>query len=85
VELVPSNDSDGEQQGLIHMLGADPDYQGRGIGRKVLMAGLAYLMKKGVKTASLSVDSSNRSACNLYRSIGFVRQSRNLWYEREVV
>lgn len=84
VELVPSADASGEQQGLIHMLGADPDYQGRGIGRKALMAGLAYLMNKGVKTASLSVDSSNRSACNLYRSIGFVRQARNLWYEREV-
>ncbi|HEY97267.1 MAG TPA: GNAT family N-acetyltransferase [Dehalococcoidia bacterium] len=84
VELVPSADVSGEQQGLIHMLGADPDYQRRGVGRKVLMAGLAYLMKKGVKTASLSVDSANHSAVNLYRSIGFVRQARNLWYENEV-
>lgn len=84
VELVPSADTSGEQQGLIHMLGADPDYQRRGIGRKALMAGLAYLMKKGVKTALLSVDSSNSSAVNLYRSIGFKRQARILWYEKEV-
>jgi mycothiol synthase len=84
VELVPSADNGSEQDGIIHMLGADPDYQGKGIGRKALMAGLAYLMKKGVKTASLSVDSKNRSACNLYRSIGFIRQAKNLWYEKEV-
>jgi mycothiol synthase len=84
VELVPSVDISGKQEGLIHMLGADPDYQGKGIGRTALMAGLAYLVKKGIKTASLSVDSTNRSACNLYRSIGFERQARNLWYEKEV-
>lgn len=84
VEIVPSDDKKNEQAGLIHMLGADPDYQGKGIGRKALMAGLAYLMKKGIRTASLSVDSKNRSACNLYRSLGFERQTRNLWYEREV-
>ena len=83
-EIVPSSDNDSEQEGIIHMLGADPDYQGKGIGRKALMAGLAYLMKKGVKTASLSVDSKNRSACNLYRSIGFTQQAKNLWYEKEV-
>jgi mycothiol synthase len=84
VEIVPSVDNDSEQEGIIHMLGADPDYQGKGIGRKALMAGLAYLMKKGVKTVSLSVDSKNRSACNLYRSIGFEQYAKNLWYEREV-
>ncbi len=84
VELVSSADNGEEQAGLIHMLGADPDYQGKGIGRKALMAGLAYLMKKGIRIASLSVDSKNRSACNLYRSLGFERQTRNLWYEREV-
>ncbi len=84
VETAPSVYNDSEQEGIIHMLGADPDYQGKGIGRKALMAGLAYLMKKGVKTASLSVDSKNRSACNLYRSIGFELQAKNLWYEKEV-
>ena len=74
----------GRRSGSDRRAFADPDYQGKGIGRKALMAGLAYLMKKGVKTASLSVDSKNRSACNLYRSIGFERRARNLWYEREV-
>jgi ribosomal protein S18 acetylase RimI-like enzyme len=48
------------------------------------MAGLAYLIDKGVKTASLSVDSKNRAATGLYRSIGFKTQAKNLWYEKEV-
>lgn len=84
VEIVPSDNVKDEREGIILMLGTDPDYQGKGIGRKALMAGLAYLMNKGVKTAKLSVDSSNRSAGNLYRSLGFERQAINLWYEKKI-
>ena len=83
LEIVP-NDDDGENEGIIHMLGADPEHRGKGIGRKALMAGLAYLMKKGVKTAALSVDSTNRTACRLYQSLGFEIFRENLWYERRV-
>jgi mycothiol synthase len=84
VELVPSIDNSNKQEGIIHMLGIDPERRGKGIGRKALMAGLAYLINKGVKTASLSVDSKNRPATNLYRSIGFKTQAKSLWYEKEV-
>lgn len=84
LEMAPSTADDSEREGLIHMLGADPDYRGKGIGRKALLAGLDCLMKKGVKTASLSVDSANRSARNLYRSLGFERRAKSLWYEKEI-
>ncbi len=71
-------------QGRIYMLGADPDYRGRGIGRKTLLAGLAYLKNKGVSNVWLIIDSENKTACSLYESVGFVPQTSYLWYEKAV-
>jgi len=73
-----------EKKGRIGMLGVDPDYRGRGIGRVALLAGLAYLKNKGVRVVELGVDSENRTACTLYHSVGFKRWSSNLWYEKAV-
>lgn len=82
VEIIP--DDEGWPEGVIHMLGTDPDYQGRGVGKKALLAGLAYLKKKGILTATLNVDRDNWTACGLYESIGFKTFRQNVWYEKRV-
>ncbi|MFC1944779.1 GNAT family N-acetyltransferase [Chloroflexota bacterium] len=69
-------------KGRIYMLGVDPDYRGRGIGKLLLLAGLSYLKSKGVAVAELTVDSQNRAACALYKSVGFEVSSSTLWYEK---
>jgi mycothiol synthase len=74
----------GKEEGVIHMLGTDPAYRGRGIGRRVLLAGLAYLRSKGVQVARLTVDSENTEACNLYKSVGFEVRKSSLWYAKTV-
>jgi len=76
--------AESEKKGRIYMLGADPDYRGRGIGKAVLSAGLAYLKSKGMCTAELTVDSENKAARVLYRSTGFKRWSSSLWYEKSL-
>lgn len=68
----------------IYMLGVDPDYRGKGIGRKVLLAGLSYLKNKGIQIAELTVDSENKAACSLYYSAGFNIWTRSLWYEKSI-
>lgn len=73
-----------ERKGQIFMLGVDPDYRGRGIGKTVLLAGLSYLKSKGFPVAELTVDSQNKAACALYQSIGFKVQDSILWYEKAV-
>jgi len=73
-----------ESEGQIYMIGVAPDFQGRGMGRKVLLAGLAYLKSKGCTAAKLTVDSQNKAACNLYQSIGFTVRDELLWYEKAV-
>ncbi|MEE9399016.1 MAG: GNAT family N-acetyltransferase [Dehalococcoidales bacterium] len=74
----------GEKMGRICMLGVDPDYRDRGIGRIALVAGLNYLQSSGVQVAELTVDSENRAARALYHSVGFKEWSRSLWYEKAV-
>lgn len=68
--------------GRIYMLGVNPDYRGRGIGREVLLAGLSYLKGNGVGIVELTVDSENRAARALYRSAGFRIETMSLWYEK---
>ena len=84
VEIVPGIQPGEESAGEIHMIGADPEYQGKGIGKKVLLAGLSYLQDKEITTAYLSVDSENKSALTLYDSVGFKLHRKTLWYEKKV-
>jgi mycothiol synthase len=74
----------GQKKGRILMLGVDPDYRGRGIGRMALRAGLSYLKDKGVAVVELTVDSENPAAYSLYESSGFRVLTRSLYYEKPV-
>jgi mycothiol synthase len=84
VEIVYGSEPDDDPAGEIHMIGSDPEYQGQGIGKKVLLAGLAYLKDKGTRTTYLSVDSENQSALALYYSVGFELHRKTIWYEKRV-
>lgn len=70
-----------EKRGQIHMLGVAPNYQEKGIGKEILLAGLAYLKRKGIKVVQLTVDSESHAARYLYESVGFEVCSKTLWYE----
>jgi mycothiol synthase len=58
--------------GEIYVIGVDPDFQGRGWGRALTLAGLDWLARRGLGTGMLYADRSNRTAISLYRSMGFV-------------
>jgi len=77
-------DGRGNSWGRIGMLGVDLDYQGRGLGRELLLTGLSFLRGKGHDTAQLTVDGENTVAYNLYRSVGFTLRDKSLWYEKYV-
>jgi mycothiol synthase len=72
------------RKGRIHMLGVDPSYRGKGIGRELMAIGLTRLREKGLRVAELTVDNENEAACTLYQGIGFEVQAITLWYERLV-
>jgi ribosomal protein S18 acetylase RimI-like enzyme len=66
----------------IHMFGINPEYQGKGWGKKIFASGLNDLKKKGAVLTEISVDSENTPALALYRSFGFKLKARDFWYEK---
>jgi mycothiol synthase len=78
------NKTSGEGSGRITMLGVDPDYRGRGLGRHILFAGLSYLKSKDLRVVEVTVDSENQTAYALYKSVGFEFWTSSLWYEKRL-
>jgi mycothiol synthase len=57
--------------GEIYVVAVDPDLQGRGLGRKLVLAGLDHLFAQGLGVGMLYVDAANRPAVKLYIDLGF--------------
>jgi ribosomal protein S18 acetylase RimI-like enzyme len=68
--------------GLFEPVGTHPAFQGRGLGRAVMTAGLQRLNKLGMTQANVCVESDNLPAIRLYESLGFQRSFRLLTYEK---
>jgi len=80
--------SDGESEhdhdpiGEIYIMGVNPKFQGRGIGKAVTIAGLKHLRYEGIFSAMLYVDADNTGAINLYTSLGFKEWGRDVLYKK---
>jgi mycothiol synthase len=57
--------------GEIYVIGVDPDRQGTGLGRALVVGGLASLHRRGASEGMLFVDAANDAALRLYESMGF--------------
>lgn len=58
--------------GEIYVIFVSPDFQGRGLGERILRFGLESIHHRGVHRASLFVEDSNQPAIALYEKLGFV-------------
>lgn len=65
------HDQDDPPLGELFVVAVDPDFQGMGLGRGLVVAGLHRLADQGLGTALLYVDAWNRPAMRLYRALGF--------------
>ena len=68
--------------GVVAMTGVHPHYRGRGLGRAVVAAGVAYLVERGASVVDLEVDSENAPARELYLKLGFRKMGSSVWYEK---
>ena len=70
--------------GYIDVLGVDPDHQGEGIGRALLVEAFRAFAAAGLNEAHLAVSSVNPRAINLYELAGMTSRFRQDIYERPV-
>ena len=66
--------------GEIYIMGVDPKFAGKGIGKAVTIAGLRHMRYQGIFSAMLYVDANNDSAIKLYQSLGFTEWGRDVLY-----
>lgn len=55
----------------IREIAVKPEFQGKGVGRKLIGQAFAYGLRHGAKKAFLMADECNNNALHLYRSMGF--------------
>jgi mycothiol synthase len=72
-----------EAIGEVYVVGVDPQERGAGLGRTLVVAGLQHLRARGLPEAMLYVDADNRSAIQLYQSLGFTHWDTDVSYQRQ--
>lgn len=70
--------------GEIYAIAVDPDFHGQGLGRPLVLAGLAWLAGRGLRHAMLYVESDNMHANRIYEELGFRRATTNRAFQRIV-
>jgi ribosomal protein S18 acetylase RimI-like enzyme len=80
--IIKRRESSGKKKWRIHMFGVDPEFQGKGWGKKILAAGLKHVRNRGASSIELTVNSENSPALTLCRAFGFKMKSRHFWYEK---
>lgn len=76
----------GDLIGELQEVVTDPECQGRGIGRELIIRALRYAADRGRDRVRLWVGERNRRAAKLYRRLGFVTLSRHgMWERMELV
>ncbi len=76
----PASSSD-PAMGEIYVIGVDPDFQGLGLGRALVVAGLDWLAAVGETVGMLYVEDTNAPARALYDGLGFTLHHVDRVYE----
>ena len=66
--------------GEVYVLGVDPEAEGRGLAKALLLHGLSHLRTRGNDTVELYVEADSARAVGLYQSRGFSVASRDVMY-----
>jgi len=70
--------------GWIPNLATDPAHQGKGVGKALMQAALAYLKAAGMAAVKIETLEQNRIGRKFYPSAGFVEIARQIHYVKKL-
>lgn len=79
------NERSGRKVGYTDPVATHPDFQGRGLARALLVAGMQRLKERGIQTALLGTSSDNIPMQRAAMAVGFRVQSTTAWFARDVL
>ncbi len=72
-------------EAYVDLVGVHPDYHRRGLGRQLMLAGLAELRQMpGLRQVNLTVATGNTAAMRLYDSLGFIKEREMAAFRRQL-
>ncbi len=73
-----------EKKAFVSIIGILPEYQGKGLGRALMLKAITTAEQAGMTSVYLKVDKDNRRAQSLYKSLGFflAQTSGRSWHMR---
>ena len=81
-EILWSQNLKDDEVASLHILTVTPEYQGKGMSKRMMAEIISLAMKKGKKAIRLDALASNIPAQHMYEKLGFVyRGKRNLYAE----
>ncbi len=69
-----------EPIGEVYVLGVDPSAKGHGLGKSLVILGLAYLKSRGLTDVMLYVDDESHGALGMYTQLGFHKFDTDVMY-----
>ena len=82
--IEQEEDGSGRPIGYTDPIGTHPDYQGRGLGKAIVSAGMRMLKEKGAMAVFFGTSSENVAMQGLGKSLGFECVAEKLWFSRKV-
>ena len=72
-------------EAYVDLVGVDPAFHGRGLGRRLMLAGLSRLRAMpNLHQVNLTVEAGNLPAMRLYESLGFARERGMVAFRKKV-
>lgn len=78
--IMTDTDSFAGDSLYVAQIAVDPDFQGHGIGRKLMQKAEQLALKKGFNAVALHVRKDNDKAIGLYKSLGYKKVGSDWWY-----
>jgi len=73
-----------QKRGFTDPISVHPDFQGMGLARALLLAGMKLLRERGMESARLGTSGTNHLMQRTAEAVGFTIEYKTIWFSKEV-